>query len=250
MASSTKSTDGLKVTFYTSYLCPYAQRSHIVLEELGLPYEIVQIDLGVPRPQWYLDINPRGLVPSLKYQVEGAGDEEILTESLIVSQFLADSFPSTLLPATQADATAPLRRARIAFFIDTWATKVSSQQFGIMLNDDVSEKERLAGEWAKAVEKEIEPLLADAKPFFGNSDEFSFADAMVAPFVVRWEALSQDGSLVPTSFWEKVNVLPNFSRWAKAIKARPSVASTFDAATIVANSKKMVEKRKAAAAQK
>ena len=45
---------------YTNHRCPYAHRSHIALEELGLPFEETIIDLDTPRPQWYLDINPRG----------------------------------------------------------------------------------------------------------------------------------------------------------------------------------------------
>lgn len=50
-----------KITLYTNHRCPYAQRAHITLDELKLPYEEVIIDLDTPRPQWYLDINPRGL---------------------------------------------------------------------------------------------------------------------------------------------------------------------------------------------
>ena len=64
----------------------------------------VIIDLNTPRPQWYLDINPRGLVPSIKYSVPGVYDEEeIITESAIVSQFLMDSFPSHLLPESKQE---------------------------------------------------------------------------------------------------------------------------------------------------
>lgn len=89
-----------KITLYTNHGCPYAHRAHITLSELDLPYEEVLIDLSTPRPQWYLDINPRGLVPSIKYSVEGLYDEEIITESAIVAQFLMDEFPSHLLPGT------------------------------------------------------------------------------------------------------------------------------------------------------
>ena len=49
-----------KIHLYTNHRCPYAHRSHIALEELGLPFEETIIDLDTPRPQWYLDINPRG----------------------------------------------------------------------------------------------------------------------------------------------------------------------------------------------
>lgn len=47
-----------KITLYTNHGCPWAQRAHIVLKELQLPYEEVIIDLDVPRPDWYLKINP------------------------------------------------------------------------------------------------------------------------------------------------------------------------------------------------
>jgi len=56
-----------KITLYTSYFCPWAHRSQIVLKELGLPFETVHIDLSVPRTEEYLQVNPRGLVPSLNY---------------------------------------------------------------------------------------------------------------------------------------------------------------------------------------
>lgn len=49
-----------KIHLYTNHACPFAHRAHIVLEELGLPFEETIIDLNTPRPQWYLDINPRG----------------------------------------------------------------------------------------------------------------------------------------------------------------------------------------------
>ena len=118
-----------KIILYTNHGCPYAHRAHITLEELGLPFEEVIIDLTVPRPQWYLDINPRGLVPSVKYTAPGQ-KEETITESAIVSQFFADLYPSHLLPASSDGA---LKRARINFFVDTWSTKVASQIFPIYM---------------------------------------------------------------------------------------------------------------------
>lgn len=43
---------GPKIIMYTNHGCPYAHRAHITLEELGLPFEEVLIDLNTPRPQW------------------------------------------------------------------------------------------------------------------------------------------------------------------------------------------------------
>lgn len=41
--------------------------------------------------------------------------------------------------------------------------------FSIMMVDSEAEKEEKVDAWVKTMEKEIEPLLADAKPFFGVS---------------------------------------------------------------------------------
>lgn len=164
-----------KITLYTNHLCPFAHRAHITLEELGLDFEEVIIDLDKPREQWYLDINPRGLVPSIKYTVPGLYDEEIITESSIVAQFLADARPSHLLPGSLHDPFAPLFRARLAFFVDTWNTKVQGNLYP-MMKAEGEEKEKLAKETVAAIEKEIEPLLANAAPFFGGKDKPTLAE--------------------------------------------------------------------------
>ena len=58
--AETNSTNGThpKYTLYTSHYCPWAHRAHIVLDELKVPYEEVIIDLGKPREEWYLKVNP------------------------------------------------------------------------------------------------------------------------------------------------------------------------------------------------
>lgn len=167
-----------KITLYTNHLCPFAHRAHITLEELGLDFEEVIIDLDKPREPWYLDINPRGLVPSIKYTIPGLYDEEIITESAIVAQFLADARPSHLLPASMHDPFSPLFRARLAFFVDTWNSKVQSN-FYPMMKAEGEEKEKLVKDTVGAIEKEIEPLLKDAGPFFGGKDQPTLAEVCV-----------------------------------------------------------------------
>lgn len=89
-----------KITLYTNHGCPWAHRAHIALRETGLQYDEVIIDLSRPRDEWYLKINPRGLVPSIDY------NGEIITESAIVAQFIADAHPSHLVPATGTEGAA------------------------------------------------------------------------------------------------------------------------------------------------
>ncbi|MBX2987888.1 MAG: glutathione transferase GstA [Bdellovibrionaceae bacterium] len=66
---------------------------HIVLEELGLKYEGVKVDLR-NKPQELLKANPKGYVPVLELD-----DGKVLTEAQVILQYLADQKPEKhLLP--------------------------------------------------------------------------------------------------------------------------------------------------------
>ncbi|CEJ82381.1 Putative Glutathione S-transferase domain-containing protein [[Torrubiella] hemipterigena] len=157
------------IKLYTNHACPWAHRAHIALAELGLPFEEEIIDLSVPRTAEYLAINPRGLVPSLSY------NGEIITESAVVSQFLIDAYPSHLVP-TAGSPDAALQRARINFFVDTYFTKVNSLSTKFVLAKTDAEAEEVAAEFVKQLTKEVEPLLADAAPYFGGSKTLTLAE--------------------------------------------------------------------------
>ncbi|WP_084332693.1 glutathione S-transferase family protein [Marinobacterium jannaschii] len=76
--------------------------SHAILEELGVPYEMVEIDLAkqMQRSAEYLAINPNGKVPTLRHQ------GQIVYESAAILTYLLDQHPdSDLAPATNS----PLR---------------------------------------------------------------------------------------------------------------------------------------------
>ncbi|THY39634.1 putative glutathione S-transferase [Aureobasidium pullulans] len=234
-----------KITLYTNHLCPFAHRAHITLEELGLGFDEVIIDLDKPREQWYLDINPRGLVPSIKYTVPGLYDEEIITESGIVAQFLADARPSHLLPSSLHDPFSPLFRARLAFFVDTWNTKVQGNLYP-MMKAEGEEKEKLANETVAAIEKEIEPLLANAGPFFGGKDKPTLAEAIIAPFLIRFFAFSKEGNLLPSSLKKSIEALPNTGKWAKTVVELPSALTIWNEEDVVKRTSARVAKMKEA----
>ena len=162
------------VTLYTNHACPWAHRAHIALRALKIPYEEVIIPLDRPRDPWYLEINPRGLVPSIKITTaDGNLKDEIITESAIVATFLADLFPHpTFWPRSEED---PLKRARVNFFVDAWFTKVNSLTYP-MLKAEGEEKEKVTSDLVAAVKKEIEPLLENAAPFFGGSESLTLAE--------------------------------------------------------------------------
>ncbi|KAF3008039.1 hypothetical protein E8E14_004791 [Neopestalotiopsis sp. 37M] len=233
-------TESPKLKLYTNHGCPWAHRAHIALAELGVPYEEEIIDLSVPRTPEYLKVNPRGLVPSLAY-----GDE-IITESAVVSNFLADAFPSHLVPAS-SDPQGPLTRARIAFFADTFVGKVGGHlqkaNFGKTEADRAEAVENLVA----AAAKELEPLLASAAPFFGGSDKLTLAEVLTGSFVIRIYTSAKHGILPQSLAGDLAAKAPNFDKWAQAVITHPSVLSIWDEDKIVARTKERNAKIRAQA---
>lgn len=118
---------------------------------------------------------------------------EIITESAIVAQFLADTYPSHLVPAS-SDPAGPLARARIAFFVDAWFSKVSGLYMKSLAAKTADEAAGFADDVVKGVAKEIEPLLGNAGPFFGGSEKLTLAEVSdgclyLCLFVDLWRGL-------------------------------------------------------------
>jgi glutathione S-transferase len=116
----------------------------------------------------------RGLVPAMRYS-NGTLDEIVL-ESSLVSQFLVDSHASHLLPASDSSPTAPLFRYRVNFFVDTYFSKANTHMYSVIRAVSEEEKQARADEWVKVIEKEIEPLLHDANPYFGGSTQMTLVE--------------------------------------------------------------------------
>ena len=178
-------------------------------------------------------------MPTIKF------NDQIITESGIVSQFLADAYPSHLLPASNTVEGA-LTRARINFFVDTWFSKVGSYWFQLLMKDTDEEKESLAKEFASKVGSEIEPLLADAAPFFGGSGKITLAEALTAPFILRVYSLGNNG-LLPKSLIDEFEKLPNFSKWAAQVMKHESVTYVWDEKVVIPAMKKKVQSMKSQA---
>ena len=63
-------------------LCPYVQRAAIALEEMGIKYHRVDIDLDDP-PDWFRQLSPLGKVPLLRIN-----NEELLFESAVIAEYV------------------------------------------------------------------------------------------------------------------------------------------------------------------
>lgn len=90
---------------------------HIVLQELGLPYELVRVNNRTKRTsagEDFLAINPKGYVAALKLETG-----EVLTEGPAIVQYLADLKPEAGL----APAAGTLARVRL----QEWLNFITSE---------------------------------------------------------------------------------------------------------------------------
>lgn len=92
-----------------------------------------------------------------------------------MSQFLVDAYPSHLLPPSNSVEGA-LRRARVAFFTDAFLTKFQNHLLKFTFGKTEAEAQAGLEAGLAGLVKEVEPLLADAKPFFGGSEKLTFAE--------------------------------------------------------------------------
>jgi hypothetical protein len=78
------------LTYYT-FGTPNGLKPAIVLEELGLHYKVVPIDISknMQKEDWYLEINPNGRIPALK-----DGDMRVF-ESGAIMLYLADHYDTS-----------------------------------------------------------------------------------------------------------------------------------------------------------
>lgn len=94
------------------------------------------------------------------------------------------------------------------------------------------------------VGKEIEPLLKDAKPFFGGSSKVTLAEALTAPFILRVYAMTKHG-LLPQAIADGFGKLPNFSKWAGEVVKQESVLYIWDEVPTIEGTRKKIESMKA-----
>ncbi|CAK9038346.1 Probable glutathione S-transferase DHAR1 [Durusdinium trenchii] len=154
-------------------MCPYAQRTWIVLEEKGIPYSRRVINLkNKTEVDWYKEhVNPLGKVPAIRDT-----DGTILYESEIINEYLQQKFTCgpSLMPEDAAGC------AKVRLWNHHLNTKLAPAHFTFLMNKNQSadaDKQRALEEALQYYEDNLEgPYLAG---------EFSLAEASALPFFER-----------------------------------------------------------------
>lgn len=163
--------------YYKPGACSLA--SHIILHELGLPFDLDKTDTDANKTEAgddFLNISPNGYVPALAVE-----DGEIITENPAVLQYLADQSPDASL-APPNGTLARIRLQEALNFVSSELHKSFSPFFSGKKLSDEQRQSVEAGVHRRAAH--IEKRLADGRDFLlGNT--FTVADAY-AFVVLNW----------------------------------------------------------------
>ncbi|WP_027542606.1 glutathione S-transferase family protein [Bradyrhizobium sp. WSM2254] len=192
-------------------LCPYVQRAVIALNEKGVPFERVDIDLA-NKPDWFLKLSPLGKVPVLVVTTEKG--EVALFESNVICEYIEETQAG--LKLHPADA---LKRAEHRAWME-FGSAILGDLWGLETTTDPATFEgkrlALAAKFAR-----VEAALGAGPYFAGNA--FTLVDAVFAP-VFRYFDLFDE--LAELGIFKDV---PKVRAWRAELAKRPSVRSAVGA---------------------
>jgi glutathione S-transferase len=187
-------------------LCPYVQRAVIALDEKGVAFERVDIDLA-NKPYWFLKISPLGRTPVL--QVGNAA----IFESAVILEYLEETEPKPLHP------TDALRRAEHRGWIEFGSAVLNDIAGLYSAPDEAAFKAKAAQLEARFARLEARVVAA---PWFDRR-EFSLVDAVFGPVFRYFDVFDGIGE------FGILQNKPKLARWRASLAARPSVKSAVSA---------------------
>ncbi|HWJ06212.1 MAG TPA: glutathione transferase GstA [Steroidobacteraceae bacterium] len=190
--------------YYTPGAC--SQAPHIVLHELGLPYEAVKVDLvkhTLPDGSDYRAINPKGYVPLLELD-----DGTRMAEASVLVQYLADQMPGELAPKFGTQ-----ERWRLMEWLAFISTEIH-KGFGPLWNPQTPPEVRERTVQALGNRFGLVAKTLEKQPYL-TGERFTIADAYLF-VVLNWSGLHK----VDLGPW------PALQQFQQRVAARPAVQAT------------------------
>ena len=184
-----------------------AVRPRWMLEEMGIPYELVRLnlaDLPQAAPE-YVHIHPHGAVPALR------DGELTLIESGAICSYLAEKHPDKKLAPAAGSKLRPLY-LQWMFYCPGTLEAPFTQLFLQTRGLPESERNPATAEKARADFSEVTAFLEktlDGRQFL-LGDEFSAADIMLGH------------SMLNARRYQMLQNLPNLERYLSGLEARPA----------------------------
>jgi GSH-dependent disulfide-bond oxidoreductase len=201
------------IDLYT-WTTPNGRKVSIMLEEVGLPYEVHAVNLskGEQFKPEYLSINPNNKIPAIVDR-DGPGNKAYtLFESGAILMYLAEK-TGMLMPK---DMSARYEVMQWLMFQMGGLGPMIGQAHQFLRNSPENEtygRDRFSKEVARLY-RVMNKRLSEGEFFAGD---YSIADIAVYPWVARYEMHRT-----------KLEDYPNVKRWYDAVGARPAVQRGMD----------------------
>jgi glutathione S-transferase len=184
-------------------------RARFALEECGLPYTLKFVDLakGEHKTPQFLAMNPNGQIPVIVDHDGPGGKPLTLAQSTAILLYCAEK-SSKFLPKDPAARAAMLQALMSA---STDVTPVFGAYFGAKNKDPDSPVTQMFKDRVRALFQVWDGALGKTKYCAG--DEVTVADLSLYAGYARVKGAAPDA----------VEGLPNLTRWAEAMAARPAI---------------------------
>ena len=231
----------MALTLYHNDMSVCAQKVRLALAEKGLAYEARHLNLraGDQNVPAYLKLNPKGVVPTLVH------DGTVVTESIVINEYLDDAFPAPPLKPADAAGRARMRwwtkHIDDGIFAATGTVSMSIAFHHQYQPDVVEELTRLRGPayrqrfenlkkgvnnpaFPEAI-KRLYKMVADMDAALASGPwlvgaQFTLADVAHAPYVTRLDHLKFMGLL---------DRHPRVTEWYDRMRRRPAYQSALAA---------------------
>lgn len=163
-----------QLTLYSAEVCPYAQRTRIVLHEKAIAHALIEIDLDA-KPDWFLALTPTQRVLVIRH------DDFILWESATVNEYLDGTYPGTPLRPSDERGRAVMRN-EIRHFDSVFLPIL----YKLLFEQDADKQAKLREETLRGfefLERRLEALQGDGPYWLGS--RVTLADAAMWPFFER-----------------------------------------------------------------
>jgi len=185
----------------THVLCPYVQRSAIVLQEKDIAYRRTDIDLS-NTPSWFKQISPMGRVPILV-----VNESKPLFESAVICEYLDEITVGSLHPDD------PLEKARHRSWIEYGSGILDS--IGTLYN---AQNEKSFEQIRLEIQRKFQLLEQEIdEPGLFSGNGFHLIDAVYGPIFRYFDVFDQ---IVDLKIFDN---LTKVKAWRVVLQHRPSI---------------------------
>jgi glutathione S-transferase len=168
-----------EIEIFSAEVCPYAQRTRLMLLEKGIDHSLTEIDLK-NKPDWFAEVSPYSKVPVVRR------GEDLVWESSVINEYLEELYPHPPLMPKE-----PGRRALARIWIDFANVKLLPTWYRVFLEQDKARRAELADrltEYFRFMEFEGFRKTSQGGPFWMGK-QIGLVDLCYYPWFERLPAL-------------------------------------------------------------